>query len=214
MWGYHSSAHCRAPTAQSDGISFFFQKLGAPEEQAIETAEHLAAEHGLYSAGDLKHAAAGCGEDLLEEADREQCAPTAPWPNPLPACSDPVPAPVLSADDAPLPPLPIPVPTLCRVRCVRALRIKQCIEEKGEEHTDQCTKEKCFESLMALGVPDFAAPIVANGAFYLDKHGMVKKPEEDEEDQEEEVEEGEGEHECVQTTVRASQAALSPRLRC
>ena len=102
------------------------------------------------------------------------------------------------------------------MRCVRALRIKQCIEEKGEEHTDQCTKEKCFESLMALGVPDFAAPIVANGAFYLDKHGMVKKPEEDDEEdqEEEEVEEGEGEHECVQTTVRASQAALSPRLRC
>ena len=84
VWGYHSAAHCRAPTAQSDGISFFFQKLGAPEEQAIETAEHLAAEHGLYSAGDLKHAAAGCGEDLLEEADREQCAPTPPLPQSSP----------------------------------------------------------------------------------------------------------------------------------
>ena len=78
----------RVPTAQSDGISFFFQKLGAPEEQAIETAEHLAAEHGLYSAGELKQAAAGCGEDLLEEADREQCAPTAPCPNPLPVDGD------------------------------------------------------------------------------------------------------------------------------
>ena len=71
---------------------------------------------------------------------------------------------------------------------MRALRIKQCIEDKGEDHTDQCTKEKCFESLMALGVPDFAAPIVANGAFYLDKHGMVKQPEGEEEEEEEEGE--------------------------
>ena len=97
MWGYHSSAHCRAPTAQSDGISFFFQKLGAPEEQAIETAEHLAAEHGLYSAGELKQAAAGCGEDLLEEADREQCAP-APgllMPPRRPPAPTPIPAPAL-----------------------------------------------------------------------------------------------------------------------
>ena len=106
----------RVPTAQSDGISFFFQKLGAPEEQAIETAEHLAAEHGLYSAGELKQAAAGCGEDLLEEADREQCAPTAPCPNPLPVDGDPAlraPAPgLLMPPRRPPIPTPIPAPAL------------------------------------------------------------------------------------------------------
>ena len=191
MWGYHSSAHCRAPTAQSDGISFFFQKLGAPEEQAIETAEHLAAEHGLYSAGELKQAAAGCGEDLLEEADREQCAPTAPCPNIPSRGQRPCPAGpgARSADAATQAPCPHSHSRSGPLKsAVRALRIKQCIEDKGEDHTDQCTKEKCFESLMALGVPDFAAPIVANGAFYLDKHGMVKKSEGEEEEEEEEGE--------------------------